>query len=153
MADDDLLLALTGIELAAAAVQDAVVATGLLDATGNAIVTSFAEHHRAHAAAYAALLTEGATEPDADAADVLFGPVFGAVDGMSLLQGALAVEAHMAATALDACARLADQDVAALAARVAAVESRHQAVLGTALGAPLDGTTPAATTEGSLLDA
>lgn len=149
--DDDLLLALAGIELAAAAVHDAVLGAGLLDATAAALVTSFAEHHRSHAAAYAGALTGGGTaEPDPAALDALFGPVFGAPDATTLLRGALAVEVVMAATAVDACARLDDHALAALAARVAAVEARHQAVLGAALG---DAAPPTTATEGSLLDA
>lgn len=135
--DDDLLLALIGVELAGAAVHDVVVATGSLDATTAAVVASFAEHHRAHAAAYAdALAGDRATEPEADpdASQALLSLVFGAVDAAALLRGALAVEARMAATGVDACARAAGRQVAALAARVAAVEARHQAILTTAAG-------------------
>jgi hypothetical protein len=149
--DDELLLALTGIELAAAAVHDAVIGAGLLDAASASLVASLAEHHRSHASAYAEALADGgAIEPDPAAIEVLFGPMFGAPDAATLLRGALAVEVAMAATAVDACTRLDDHVVAALAARVAAVEARHQAVLGAALG---DAATPTTATEGSLLDA
>lgn len=149
--DEDLLVLLSGIELAAAAVHDAVVNAGLLDATAAALVTSFAEHHRAHAAAYGELHPDGAaTEADPTAIEVLFTPVFGAVDAATLLQGALDVEDVMVATAIDACARFDDHDVAELAARVAAVEARHQAILLAATGAPA---APAVDTGASLLDA
>lgn len=151
--DDDLLLALAGIELAAATVHDAVIGTGLLDATSSALVASFAEHHRAHALAYTEHLdADDPPEADPDALEALFTPVFGAADAASLLQGALAIEEAMGATAVDACARLADQDTAGLVARVAAVEARHHAILGVALNRPPDAEPGTSTLGGSLLD-
>lgn len=151
--DDDLLLALAGIELAAATVHDAVLGTGLLDATSSAFVATFAEHHRAHALAYTEQL-EADDPPEVDPAvlEALFTPVFGAADATSLLQGALAVEEAMGATAVDACARLADRDTAALVARVAAVEARHHAILEVALNRPPDAEPGTPALGGSLLD-
>ena len=153
--DEDVLLALAGIELAAAAVHDAVLSTGLLDPAATAMVTSFAEHHRAHAAAYVERRTdlgseEVEPEADADALESLIAPVFGAVDANALLLGALAIEEAMVATAVDACAQLEGQSVAGLAARVAAVEARHQAAVYAALGST---DVPAAGADNSLLDA
>lgn len=154
--DDDVLAQLEGIELAAAAVHDAIVGTGLLDATAAGIVGSFAAHHRAHAESYGAGVDRedgSAPEPDAAALQALFPAVFVATDATTLLQAAFAVEQAMAATAVDACSRFSARDLATLAARVAAVEARHRAVLGVAVAATPEAATPAASaTEGSLLD-
>jgi len=151
VADDDLLLALAGIELAAAAVHDAVLGTGLLDPAATAMVTSFAEHHRAHAAAYVERRTGGdVPEADPDAVEALLAPVFGSADAATLLQGARTVEAAMTATAIDACGQFDDQDVAALAARIGSVEARHQSALASAVSDP---SSPEVGTAGSLLDA
>lgn len=151
--DEQLLARLPGIELAAATVEEAVAASPLLDPATAALVAALAAHHRTHAAAW----TEEGAEPDASAdagaLAVLFPAVVAAADGPSLLAAALAVEQAMAATAGDACARLGDRHLAALAARIGAVEARHRAVLGVATGAPLDAGAPPVTaaTEASLL--
>ena len=138
--DSALLERLQAIELAAATIHEGVAASPLLDPAVGAVLTAFAAHHRAHAAAWA----DGPAVPDAGALGVLFPAVAAAVDGPSLLQAALAVEQALAETVLDACARLSDPDASALAARIGAVEARHRAVLAAAVGAALEVAVPAA---------
>lgn len=156
-ADTELLGQLEAIELAAAAVLDAIAGSLLLDPAVVPLVQACAAHHRAHATAW----TEGierepgtVAAPDQATFDRLAPAAFVAVDSPSLLAAALAVEQAMTATAVDAAARFDGAAAAALAARIAPVEARHRSALAAALGLPPATASPAATgdAEGSLLD-
>lgn len=153
--DRDVLLQLVAIEEAAAALHDAVVATGLLDPAAAETVATFAAHHRAHATAYLAEAGDDPTAPEADAGTVerLAPAVIAAVDGPTMLAAVLAIEQAMRATAIDAVARLGGSERAVLAARVAAVEALHATTVATATGQAAEIATPeVTTTEASLLD-
>lgn len=154
--DTELLARLQAVELAAAALHDAVAASPLLDATTASIVSSLAAHHRAHAAGWGEGIDRAdgsAAAADPDVLQALFPAIAAAADGPSMLRAALAVEQAMAATAVDACARFGSRSLASLAGRIAAVEARHNAVLAVATSSALDVVVPpvADVTAGSLL--
>ncbi|MGH9093572.1 MAG: ferritin-like domain-containing protein, partial [Acidimicrobiales bacterium] len=127
---------LVGIELAAAAVHAAAVATGkLLEPAAANLLNACAAHHRAHGQALAGYATLAGPPAANTVLAGQFAPqVAAAPDQGPLLRIIYGLEQRMGATELAAIETLQDPAALRLVASILPVEAQHAALLANLLG-------------------
>ncbi len=124
------------VELAAVAAYTAAGATGKVKTPGVlTAATTFAGHHKEHAAAFGAAAGSAAvTQPNPKLLAAVGGQLSGAADEKAILKIAYDLENAAASTYLFALGALTSQAALALTASILPVESQHAVVLGQVLG-------------------
>ena len=142
--DEDIAAFAESIELAAVEAYQLALAGGKI--TVPAVVqaaTTYAGHHREHAAAFAAVSANTAKgKPNPTVLRALRDQLAAASDQAGVVRVAFDVENAAASTYLFAVSNLKDQRAVQLAASILPVEAQHAISLGQVLGRPLEGLFP-----------
>jgi hypothetical protein len=137
--DADLAGFAQSVELAAVDAYTAAIETGLLDGSVVDVAEIFRRHHDEHAAAFAGVAGDAATDEANQAVLDVFAPqIADAADQDALLQIAQDLENGAASTYFYSLGILQDRDAALAVATILPIESQHAVVLGQALGQDLD---------------
>jgi hypothetical protein len=152
---DDLQLVLfaQGLELAAQAAYQAMVATGKLQGQPQESARTFGRHHGEHAAALAALTPKAQVviSPNAKILALFSPKIGGAADANALMQVAFDIETGAASTYQLAMGALTNWQGAAAVATIQPIEAQHAVVWGQTLGLPIGQWMPAFETDANAL--
>ena len=153
MDDADLAAFAQSTELAAVAAYEAAAGRNLLDRPVEQVATMFAGHHEEHAAAFAGVAGDAATdEPNQKIIDE-FGPkIEDAEDQAGLLEIAKSLEEAAAATYYFSLGVLQDPENALAVATILPIEAQHAVVLGQALDQELEEYVPSFENQENALD-
>jgi hypothetical protein len=143
-----------GLELAATAAYEAIVATRKLDAAQNESAGLFGRHHTDHAAALAELIPkeEIATVPNPKVLEAFAPRIADAPDAAALMQIAFDLETGAASTYQLAMGAFTHWEPAAKVATIEPIEAQHAVVWGQALDLPTDQWMPAFQDTAAALD-
>jgi len=142
--DLTLLAFAQSVELAAAGVYGAALATGKLTSDVAAVATTFQRHHTEHAQAIGGLAGKAATGVANAKLLKEYGDKVAAANGQNgVLEVAFALENAAAATYAYALTLIVGTNASAAAASIQPVEARHAVVIGQVLGKSLTELAPA----------